>query len=450
MRSSREAGFSIKLNGVTAVGIVIQVKRPWPGILSFVVLAWLISKISVGSATELLSIKLAPDTDVTISVHAADGETSLIWLPSGLGQQDNEGRIAADLAANEITVWEPDLLEAHFLPPLESSLEKIDAEEIAELIEKAHDRTGKDVYLLAAGRAGLLALRGAKAWQNAHPRGRALAGVVLLHPNLFLGPPAPGNDAVYDPIVTATRLPIFIIQPALSPWRWRLATTLARLESGGSKVFAQVLPDVRDRFYFRADATAREEAEVAHLARYIRQAISQLAQTALTPSMAKPPALQGNTATAIGKRGLNPYSADSNPPALKLSGLDGKEYDLSQYRGRVVLVNFWATWCPPCVRELPSMQRLKKRLAEKPFVILTVNISEEEETIRAFIRDQVKVNLPILLDRDGAAMKRWRVYVFPTSFVLGPEGRILYGAYGELTWDSGAIVRTIEELLPGG
>ncbi|NIO40468.1 MAG: redoxin family protein, partial [Burkholderiales bacterium] len=375
-------------------------------------------------------------------------ETLIIWLPSGFGQQDREGRIAADLVANGITVWEPDLLEAHFLPPLESSLAKIDAEEVAQLIEQAHDRTGKHVYLLAAGRAGLLALRGARAWQEAHPRGRTLAGVVLLHPNLFLGPPAPGNDAVYDPIVTATHLPIFIIQPALSPWRWRLATTLAQLESGGSKVFAQVLPDVRDRFYFRADATAREEVAVSHLARYVRQAIDRLAQTVLPSATSTPPAAHSKTATAVGKRGLNPYNADANPPALTLSGLDGEEYDLSQYRRRVVLVNFWATWCPPCVRELPSMQRLKKKLSDKPFAILTVNISEEEETIRAFIRDQVKVDLPILLDRDGAAMKRWKVYVFPTSFVLGPEGRIQYGAYGELTWDSETILRTIESLLP--
>lgn len=408
------------------------------------------SATSVGTAAELVSVKLAPDTDVSVSVHAAQGETLLIWLPSGFGQQDSEGRIAADLAANGVTVWQPDLLEAHFLPTLESSLKKVDAEEVAELIGQAHDRTGKQVYLLAAGRAGLLALRGARAWQSTHPRGRALAGVVLLHPNLFVGPPAPGNDAVYDPIVAATHLPIFIIQPALSPWRWRLATTLAQLESGGSKVFAQVLPDMRDRFYFRADATAREEAEVAHLGRYLRQAIGQLAQTVLTPSISQPPALHGNAGVVIGKRGLNPYDADSNPPALKLSGLDGKEHDLSQYRGGVVLVNFWATWCPPCVHELPSMQRLKKKLADKPFAILTVNISEEKETIRAFIRDQVKVDLPILLDRDGAVMKRWKVYVFPTSFVLGPEGRILYGAYGELTWDSETIVRTIEGLLPEG
>ena len=431
-----------------AVRTVTQVKSLWPDGMALVLIAWLMSAPSVGSAADLVNVKLATDTEVSIGVHAAHGETLLIWLPSGFGQQDNEGRIAADLAANGITVWEPDLLEAHFLPPLESSLKKIAAEEIAELIEQAHDRTGKHVYLLAAGRAGLLALRGARAWQSAYPRGRALAGVVLLHPNLFLGPPAPGNDAVYDPIVTATHLPIFIIQPALSPWRWHLAATLAQLEAGGSKVFAQVLPDVRDRFYFRADATAREKTEATYLGRYVLQAIGQLAQTVLPSAISTPPAPHGNTATAIGERGLNPYSADSNPPALKLIGLDGREYDLSQYRRRVVLVNFWATWCPPCVRELPSMQRLKKKLSDKPFEILTVNISEEEETIRAFIRDQVKVDLPILLDRDGAAMKRWKVYVFPSSFVLGPEGRILYGAYGELTWDSETIVRTIESLLP--
>lgn len=412
------------------------------------VLAWLISATSFGSAAELVSVKLAPGTEVSIGVHAAQGETLLIWLPSGFGQQDNEGRIADDLAANGITVWQPDLLEAHFLPPLESSLEKVAAEEIAELIEKAHVRTGKQVHLLAAGRAGLLALRGARAWQSAHPRGRALAGVVLLHPNLIMGPPAPGNDAVYDPIVTATHLPIFIIQPALSPWRWRLATASARLESGGSKVFVQVLPDVRDRFYSRTDATATEEAETVHLVRYLRQAIGRLGQTALPPSTANPQALRDDAVAAIGKHGLNPYSADSNPPALKLTGLDGKAHDLAQYRGQVVLVNFWATWCPPCVHELPSMQRLNTQMAGKPFTILAVNMAEDDAVVRAFIDQKAKVNFTVLMDRDGAALRDWKVFVFPTSFLLGPGGEIRFGAYGELRWDSEEVVNIIEGLLP--
>jgi hypothetical protein len=93
------------------------------------------------------------------------------------------------------------------------------------------------------------------------------------------------------------------------------------------------------------------------------------------------------------------------------------------------------------------MQRLKERLAGKPFEILAVNMAEDEATVRAFLRDKVKVDFPVLMDRDGAALKRWKVFVFPTSFVLGPDGRIAYGLFGEMPWDTDEVVRLVEGLL---
>ncbi len=134
-------------------------------------------------------------------------------------------------------------------------------------------------------------------------------------------------------------------------------------------------------------------------------------------------------------------------PPLRLENLSKKIISLADYRGRVVLVNFWASWCPPCVHEMPSMQRLADGLSDKPFEILAVNMAESPVVIREFLQTRVNVDFPILLDRDGAALKRWQVFAFPTSFVIDKSGRIRFGLFGATEWDSPEIVQKIQQLL---
>lgn len=93
------------------------------------------------------------------------------------------------------------------------------------------------------------------------------------------------------------------------------------------------------------------------------------------------------------------------------------------------------------------MQRLKEKMAGKPFVILAVNMAEPEQEVRDFLATKVKVDFPILMDRDGAALKAWKVFVFPTSFVVGPDGMIRYGLYGEFEWDTGEVANIINQLI---
>jgi len=133
-------------------------------------------------------------------------------------------------------------------------------------------------------------------------------------------------------------------------------------------------------------------------------------------------------------------------PVLKLPGLDGVDMDLSQLRGKVVLVNFWAVWCPPCRKEMPSMARLMTRLADKPFSILGVNEAESPEEIRAFLK-QVPVNFSILLDSEGEHLKPWQVFAFPTSYVIDKQGRLRSGLFGSIEWDSPEAIAQLEKLL---
>lgn len=133
-------------------------------------------------------------------------------------------------------------------------------------------------------------------------------------------------------------------------------------------------------------------------------------------------------------------------PALVLPTLDQERIDLKQARGKVVLVNFWAVWCPPCRKEMPSMNRLMAKLAGKPFLILGVNEGESPEEIQAFLK-QVPVDFPILLDSEGSYLKSWKVFAFPTSYVVDKQGRLRLGLFGSIEWDSPEAMAQLEKLL---
>lgn len=399
----------------------------------------------VAAAVSARDVSLPDGTVVPVAVHAAAGDSVLLWLPSGIPGTTSDAALAEKIRALGIEVWRSEVLEARFLPALESSLEQVPDSDIVALIDAAR-ASGKRVTLLASARAGLLALRGAQAWQAAHPGVPGLDGAILLHPNLYLGPPEPGREAEFHPVVTRTRLPVHIIQPEKSPWRFRLDTLKPALERGGARVSVQFLVGVRDRYYFRADATTEEAIEAVRLPAHIRVSVDILRRT----NSARPAATPAPTAKPSAHRvvrGLQPYQGDPLPPVLQLFDLDGHPLDIAQLRGRVVLVNFWASWCPPCVREMPSMQRLKEKLAGRPFTILAVNIAESDQEVRAFLA-RMKVDFPVLLDVDGAVLKRWKVFVFPTSFVLDAQGRIRLGVFGEVEWDSPEVLEKLIGLLP--
>jgi thiol-disulfide isomerase/thioredoxin len=143
---------------------------------------------------------------------------------------------------------------------------------------------------------------------------------------------------------------------------------------------------------------------------------------------------------------LKPWSGGATP-ALVLKDLQGAPHDLARYRGKVVLVNFWATWCEPCREEMPSMQALKRKFAGRPFEVLAVNFAESENKVSEFLR-RFPLDFTIVLDRNSAARRDWNVKVLPTSFVVGPDGRIRYTVIGDLDWADEAVSKELARLVP--
>jgi thiol-disulfide isomerase/thioredoxin len=145
---------------------------------------------------------------------------------------------------------------------------------------------------------------------------------------------------------------------------------------------------------------------------------------------------------------LKPWTGGATPP-LVLKDPAGKAHDLAAYHGKVVLVNFWATWCPPCREEMPSMQALRTRFADKGFEVLAVNVLESEDKIVAF-RESELIDLPFLMDQDGEAAKRWKVRMLPRSFVIDRQGAIRYQLLGEANWTGPKVAPVIERLIGAG
>lgn len=135
-------------------------------------------------------------------------------------------------------------------------------------------------------------------------------------------------------------------------------------------------------------------------------------------------------------------------PALQLAGLDGRPHDLATLKGKVVLVNFWATWCPPCRREMPSMERLRAALAGEAFVVLAVDVGEDVDTIEAFTSQlDAAPTFPILLDANGNAMRAWKVAGLPTTYLVDEQGRVVASAIGGREFDHPEMVEAIRKLL---
>ncbi len=129
-------------------------------------------------------------------------------------------------------------------------------------------------------------------------------------------------------------------------------------------------------------------------------------------------------------------------PDFTLTDRQGQAHRLSDYRGRVVLINFWSVWCAPCRQEMPAMQRAWEQVRDQQVLILAVNVQDRAEQVAEFFQ-ALPVKFPVLLGGNAAMMTAWSVQVLPTSLVIDPQGRVRYRVIGAYHWDQPAALEAL-------
>ncbi len=159
-------------------------------------------------------------------------------------------------------------------------------------------------------------------------------------------------------------------------------------------------------------------------------------------------ALGAVAAPALAQRGYDvaPWPASRPAPALQALDLQGKTWTLAELRGRAVVLNFWATWCPPCRAEMPSLQQLGEIYGPEQLLVLALNVGEGPRRIAQYLQSS-GLNLTVLLDPKSEAAKAWGASVLPTTILIDAEGRPRLRVRGEVDWSGREAQAMVEPLL---
>ncbi len=142
---------------------------------------------------------------------------------------------------------------------------------------------------------------------------------------------------------------------------------------------------------------------------------------------------------------MDPIVGKPKASGFNLVAVDGSKVSLDGYQGKFVLLNFWATWCAPCRKEMPAMSNLHNQLKGTGLEVVGVHVGPSLAGVKKFLQS-VPVNFTILIDKD-MSLASWGVRGLPTTFLVNPEGRLIYKAVGEREWDSPEMVKFLNGLI---
>jgi thiol-disulfide isomerase/thioredoxin len=136
----------------------------------------------------------------------------------------------------------------------------------------------------------------------------------------------------------------------------------------------------------------------------------------------------------------------SDPVEIRLKDINNKDVSISDFRGKIVFLNFWTTWCPTCRIEMPSMEKLHQKLKNRDFAMVTINLQESADRVKNFFKEY-KLSFTALLDTAGEVGAMFGLYQIPTTYILDKEGRIIGKAVGPREWDSKKSISLFEYLI---
>ncbi len=394
---------------------------------------------------EAETLILPSEQEITIEKYGdSSSKNHILWMHAERGiSGELQKMVLAISKQKDIQVLLPDWLDSYFIEPTRSSLEKIPQQDYEDLIAhyaKLYSKTDDKLFIVATSRASSLVLNSIHRLQTQGIK--SFAGIIFISPYLQKQSPEIGESLEYQTIASHSNLPIYIFQSERSPRYIPLPLLSQELEKGGSPVFVHRLLNTSGGFHMRDKSDLTEE-DLKARELFPKQIANALAMLKLSePAPLKPLAKYEKN---IRKRSTQRLQQVSFPtPALALKDLAGNLHNLNDYKGKTVLVSFWASWCRPCLEEMPSLVKLKEEHKDN-LEILAVNVGEEKATIEKFT-GAMNINFPLLQDLGSSTTKDWKVYVYPSNYIVDKTGKLVYAAKGALDWQDADIEAVLEAL----
>ena len=390
-----------------------------------------------------ISVPVSSGDEIAVEQFPASGKYLILWLAPEYGIREAHRSMARILTKQNIEVWQSNILESLFLPQGSTAIKKLDGKHVADLIEHAHKTTGKKIIVAGDSYATISALLGAHQWQKRNQTKPYLIGAILFTPYTYTSIPPLGQLPEYMPIISATNIPIMIYQAKNGGNTGQFDSLVEKLQQHGNPVYTRMTPKIMSMFYEKKH-TAAMKTQVNPLSLYIKK---------ISPILEKYPVPQKPIKMKVTKEHksgidiyLKEYKGSNKPIAINLKDAYGNTVVKNDFKGQVTIINFWATWCPPCVQEIPSLNRLKQKMKGLPFELISINYAEDKNTILEFMKE-INVEFPVLLDKDGEFARKWNVITYPSTFVIDKNGDIKYGVNAAIEWDSPEFIKKIKSLL---
>ena len=388
-------------------------------------------------------VPVSSGDEITVETFPASGKYLMLWLAPEYGLRGAHRSLARMLTKQEIEVWQSDIVQSLFLPQGSSSIKKLNGRHVADLIEYAHKTTGKKIIVAGDSYGTLSALQGAHQWQQRKQANSYLIGAILFTPYSYVTIPPLGQLPEYMPIISATNIPLMIYQAKNHGNIGQFDSLVEKLQQHGNPVYTRIMPKVMSTFY-EEKPSKKMLQQVKPLPLNIKKMISLLEKHTVPTIPITLKILNANK-TGIDAH-LKKYKGSISPLAINLKNAQGKTVIKNDFKEQVTIINFWATWCRPCVEEIPSLNRLKEKMSGLPFELISINYAEDIKTILEFMK-MVKVDFPVLLDQEGSFAKKWNVITYPSTFVIDKNGEIQYGVNAAIEWDNPDLINKIKALL---
>jgi peroxiredoxin len=375
----------------------------------------------------------------------------VLWIAPSFGIKARHRQAAEHLTERGVDVWLIDLADALFLTRSAQTLRDIPGSLVADIIDALSSPAPRPIPLVIVSNSygAIPTLRGIHAWQerrqaSGQQQATGLIGSILFSPSFLTRVPPLGQPAEFIAELAATNSPLYIFQAGRNSSRGQLAAAQQQLQH--ATLYVEIMKDVMSLFYDKDDSLIAQQRfnQVPDL---ILRASKQLAQHPMPQTaLALPSASKTVRDSGLDNR-LKPYRGRVKPQPIRLTDSRGKPFTVADYNGQVTLINFWASWCRPCVKEIPSLNRLTQTMQDKAFRLISINYAESATDIHDFMK-MVQVDFPVLLDSDGHVAGQWNVFAFPSTFVIGPDGQVHYGVNAGIHWDTPEVIEQLQALLP--